>query len=155
MTEYGLALSCMILMAMLSRRREVILSAVVVMASWVAWCLFIVVTRDYEPWYWGIGVDAIAIAALLSAPSCRIRSIIAAIYTTQIAAHIAYGGVLMWTGAADWQSYYTQTQLTGWAQLLIVGGWGGGIFLRRIMSDRRGRHLQRHRAHSRDMGAGT
>ena len=155
MTEYGLALGCMMILSALARRWEVMLSAIVVTATWAAWCLFILLSKDYEPWYWGIFIDAVAIGFLLRAPSCRIRAVIAALYTTQVGAHIAYGGVLMWTGAADWQSYYTQTQITGWAQLLIVGVWGGGIFLRRIMSDWRGRHLQRHRAHPRDLGAGA
>jgi len=155
MVEYGFALAGMLALALLAKRWEVMLSAMVVAGVWAAWCLFILATGVYEPWYWGIFIDATAIGLLLRAPSCRIRAVIAALYTTQVGAHVAYGGVLIWTGAADWQSYYTQTQITGWAQLLIVGGWGGGLVLRRIMSDRRGSHLQRHIAHSRDLGAGA
>ena len=154
MTEYGFALAAMMALTLLSRRWEIMLSGLVVVASWAAWCIFILATGDYEPWYAGIVVDGVAIAVLLRAPSCKTRAVISALFAAQVAAHIAYGIVLWWAGDADWQAYYTQTQVAGWAQLLIVGGWGGGVAWRRIVDRGRRHHLLGHRAHSRDMGAG-
>lgn len=155
MTEYGFALAGMLALALLSRRWEIMLSGLVVTASWAAWCIFILATGDYEPWYWGIVIDGAAIALLLRSPSCRVRAVLAALFTTQIVYHVAFGFVTLRFGNADWEAYYTQTQVTGWAQLLIVGGWGGGATWRRIVDRGRRHHLLGHHAHSRDMGAGA
>lgn len=155
MLEYGLALGVAMALAVWSGRREIAMSAIVIAGVWAAWCLFIMATGDYEPWYWGIIIDGAAIRVLLHSPSCRVRATLASLFVMQIAAHVAYGAVLISMGAADWQSYYIQTQLTGWAQLLVIGGWGGGVVLRRIVRDWRSGHARRYQAHHRDMGAGA
>lgn len=159
MVEYGLALGAALVLALLSERREIVWSAAIIIASWALWCLFILVTGDYEPWYWGILIDGLAIMALtwrgFNPPPGRFRAVIAALFTTQIVYHVAYGFVALQFGNADWEAYYMQTQVTGWAQLLIVGGWGGGVAWRRIVDRGRRRHLLGNRAHYRDIGAGV
>lgn len=152
MASYAIALACVMILAVLSGRRDIIASMIVVTASWMAWCLFILATEVYEPWQWGIVIDAAAAAALLRNPSSRPKAILAAAFITQIAAHIAYGTIMLTTGSADYEAYYTQTSLTGWAQLLICGGWAGGSILRRIVPWRRLFHVSGSATHRKGVG---
>lgn len=144
--QYGLALSAAFVLAILSGRREIVMSACVVIASWAAWCLYILATGDYEPWKWGIFVDTLAVAALLKLPSCKVRVVISALFAAQVMTHIAYGAVLLWKGSADSVAYMTNLDVTGWAQLAIVGGWGGGVIGRRFVHRWRRRYLLRYSA---------
>lgn len=152
MADYAIAVFVVMALAVLSMKREIITSMMIVAATWGAWCLFIMATENYEPWQLGIAIDGAAAWYLLRHPSSRPKSVLAAIFCVQVAMHIAYGTVLLTAGAADWQAYYAQTSMTSWAQLLVVGGWAGGHLLRRIVPVRRRVPLLGHRSDSRDMG---
>lgn len=154
MIGYGLALSGVLLLALLSRKSEIMFAGLVVLASWLAWCGSIIVTGDYEPWYCGIVIDSLAMCALLKLPSCKGRAAVAALFGAQVAAHVAYGSVLWLAGTADWQAYSTHLDVTGWLQLIIIGGWGGGLVWRRFVHWGRRRNLLGYRTHSGDLGAG-
>lgn len=153
MVIYGYALCGMMILAFLSGRLEIILSALVVASSWFAWCMFIMATKIYEPWHFGIALDSAAAWFLLRTPSSRPKSILGAFFTLQIAMHVAYAAVLWWSGTADHEGYYRQLSLTSWGQLLIAGAWAGGSAARRVRFFRRVVSPLRHKAHNSNMGS--
>lgn len=133
MLEYALGIAAAMLLAWLVRDRSVTDGVAATTLSWGAWCAFILLTGQYEPWYAGIVFDATAAWWLLRNPTNKMKSVLASIFCIQITMHVAYGLNMAFYGAADWQAYYIRTQVTGWLQLLILGAWAGGNLVMRYV----------------------
>lgn len=148
MLEYAIGVCLAGVLAYSLRSHDMSDGFLAVAASWLAWCLFIVATGIYEPWHFGILIDSCAAWWLLRHPSSRMKSVLASIFLVQIAMHIAYGGNILLRGSADWEAYYSQTQFTGWMQLLIVGVWGIGLLAGRALPIGSSLHLSRNKKDS-------
>lgn len=140
MTSYGTALVLIAILALLARSRDAWTAWLAVTLSWLAWCGFIIVTRIYDPWWFGVFTDSAAAWILLRHPSTRIRSIIGSLFAVQILMHLAYGAQKTLFGVAGYDAYDLDLSLTGWMQLLIVGGWASGSAISRAMDIWRGLH---------------
>jgi len=136
-TAFACALAFVAVVAGLSRDRVAILGANILVGIWMLWSGFIMATGIYEPWHFGIVIDGLAAWLLLRAPSCRPRTVLAALYCVQIAMHIAYGIVVL-TAAPDYRAYYDRLKIIGWLQLFLVGGWSIGSLWLRLL---RARHI--------------
>jgi hypothetical protein len=136
MYSYGTAFAVVGTLAFLARDRDVLRATAIVLASWVSWCGAIMFTsgltalglveHHHYPWYAGIGIDAYAAWALSRDPSNRIRATISAIFCVQIAMHMAFGLVKLLHGSADGDLYAQNLSITGWVELLLLGGWSIG-----------------------------
>jgi len=135
-TAFACALAFVAVAAGVSRDRVAMLGASIVVGIWMLWSGFIFATGIYEPWHWGIVIDGLATWVLLRAPTCRPRTILAALYCVQIAMHIGYGIVVM-TTAPDYEAYYDRLKIIGWLQLFLVGGWSIGSLWHRLLRARR------------------
>lgn len=152
MAEYAIGLVILAILAVLTGRREIVSSAMVVALSWTAWCGFILATEIYEPWHFGILLDSAAAWFLLRNPSSRMKALLGSIFTVQVSMHVAYACVLMVSGSADYDSYYNQLSVTSWLQLFIAGAWAGGSNIYRLMPVRRVVYPPLDNARPRDIG---
>lgn len=136
MLPYGEAFAVVGLVAWIARERAITHAALVLLASWLLWCGTIMFTsgltglgilpHHHYPWYAGIGIDAFAAWALFREPTNKIKATIAAIFWVQIAMHMAFGAVLIIHGSADGVAYSQNLSITGWIELLLLGGWSVG-----------------------------
>lgn len=133
MLEYALGILGVIGLASFTRRQDMRDGVIAILMSWLAWCWFIIATGVYEPWHAGIVFDSAAAWWLLRNPSTKLKSVLASIFCVQITMHVGYGTNIIATGSAYWEAYYRQTQITGWLQLLVLGGWAIGHLVGRTM----------------------
>lgn len=121
----GLAVfGALLLIARLSRNDGIILSAVTLTCVWLAWSGFILATEIYEPWWFGIAIDAIAAFALTVPGASRGRIALASLYWVQIAVHTSYGWSLTTQGKEPYELYTNVIDALAGLQILFVGGWG-------------------------------
>lgn len=131
----GLAVfGALLMLARLSRNDGIILSAVTLTCVWLCWYSFISATGVYEPWYFGIAIDAVAAFALTIPGASRTRIALASLYWVQIAVHTAYGWSVIAAGQEPYELYANVIDGLAILQILMVGGWavadilrGGGI----------------------------
>jgi len=130
----GVAL-CLAL-ALLTHDRLILRCASILAAVWAIWSAFIAATGVYDPWWFGIGLNIIAGGILLMHPATKTQAFLGATYCVQVAASIAYGGVIMTGGMPDYDRWYEFDTIIGWVQLLTVGGWAIGHNIRRFLRGR-------------------
>jgi hypothetical protein len=140
MLAYAIAIIAAGALTLTAKRLDVAFGWCAIFFSWAAWCCFIIVSGIYDPWYAGIIFDGATVVALQRHPSSQMKAVLSAIFLVQILEHITYGGVILFRGSADRAAYLAHLSYTGWAELLVLGGWAGGSTWRRFM---RGRHLVR------------
>lgn len=133
MLEYALGILGVIGLVYFTRRQDMRDGVISILMSWLAWCWFIISTGIYEPWHAGIVFDSAAAWWLLRNPSTKLKSVLASLFCVQITMHVGYGVNIIATGSAYWEAYYRQTQITGWLQLLVLGGWAIGHLVGRAM----------------------
>lgn len=136
MYPYGAAFAAIGAVVWIARERTLTHATLVLLASWLMWCGVIMFTsglttlgllpHHHYPWYAGIGIDAFAAWSLFRDPTNRIKATIAAIFCVQIAMHMAFGAVMMLRGSADGELYAQNLSITGWIELLLLGGWSIG-----------------------------
>ena len=136
---YFASLSILALMAYISRSRSAFVRCIVVQwANWIAGIAFVTLTAASAPWAFNILIDGIAAAVILTRPAARYQSVLGSLYLVQIACHCGYGLNVI-QGTADPMAYYTLISGIGWLQILVLGAWGGGDLVRRMLHRFRGR----------------
>jgi len=134
---------CLTLSA-LAHDRTILRCAAVLAATWVVWSAFIAVTGINDPWGLGIALNIGAGSLLLMHPAAKTQAFLGATFCVQVAAHIAYGGILITGGKPDYNLWYEFDTAVGWLQLLTVGGWAIGHNLRHFLHGRFDIHSLRH-----------
>ncbi len=158
MLPYAIGTLIVGVLTIYARDRDEAGSYIVVTASWLLWCgciafLWAIGHPDYEPWYAGILIDALAAYFLYRHPSNKVKATIAAIFCLQITIHMAFGGLKLSHIPANGDVYADYLSITGWLELLLVGGWAGGHTGHRMYRFWRMVSASRRSAHSRDLGA--
>lgn len=110
-------------MARATRNDGIVLSAVVLAFVWAAWFGFITFTEIYDPWWFGIAIDAVAAFTLTIPGASRNRVILACLYWLQIAVHTSYGWVRIAKGIEPYDLYMDTIDGIAILQILFVGGW--------------------------------
>jgi hypothetical protein len=106
-------------------------AAVAVFANWVIGTVFALTTQVTDGWWFNIGIDALAAGVIFYRLNSRWQVALGLTYCLQIAMHIAYA-VLVAEGKAVPNSYYGALTAIAWLQLLLVLGWSGDVWLRRV-----------------------
>lgn len=157
MIPYLIGTFIVLILTAAARERDVSEAYIVVTGSWLLWCTYIVLSwaigyPDFEPWHAGIVIDAVAAYYLYRHPTNKIKATIAAIYCLQIIIHMAYGGIKISHTPDNGDVYAGYLSITGWFELLLLGGWSGGHAWRRLDPVRWLVRSYRRSAHHRDMG---
>jgi hypothetical protein len=98
--------------------------------NWLLGTAYVLKTGDYTPWMFSIVLDAITAAAVMWHPAGRTQVYIGLFYALQIAGHIGYGGRRLFGMEASALFYYDALTWIAWAQLLAIGVWAGGLWVR-------------------------
>jgi len=98
--------------------------------NWCAGRAFVLMTEDSAPWQFNIFIDSMAAFAILWPPSSRWQSIIACFYFAQLAFHAVYGSEKLLNLSIGEVLYYKTITWIALAQLIAVGVWCGGRWLR-------------------------
>jgi hypothetical protein len=128
---YALGLAVAICAAGLTVRRtfdaQLLRSLGAVVVNWLIGTAFAFGTGITDGWWFNICIDTGAAAAILFRPAGRWQAALGVSYVVQIAMHCGYG-LLSMRGAQDPMAYYNWLTGIAWLQLLILGGWCGGIW---------------------------
>jgi hypothetical protein len=103
-------------------------SVLAVTANWLAGVGFNLATGITDGWWFNIAIDAAAAAVIMYRPASRPQSILGVTYCVQIAMHCGYGLLNLLHQPVDPMPYYNWLTGIAWVQLLILGGWSGGLW---------------------------
>lgn len=117
---------------------QLVRCAAALAVNWLFGVAFGLLTGITDGWWFNILIDSAAAFVILWRPAGKWQAALGVTYCAQIAMHIGYG-FLSLRQANDPMPYYDWLTWVAWAQLLILGGWCGGIWLRH--SRRRGARL--------------
>lgn len=126
MPEFYIILSATLFLSMVTRSRNIMYSALILAGVWLAWCAYIMQTENYHPWQIGVILDSLAALYLVKLPSNRPKAALAGTFCIMVLMNMAYGLILMTGGTVDNEAFDALLDSTGWAQLLLVGGWACG-----------------------------
>lgn len=120
-------------------------TAAILLVNWSLEVASIQITGEQFPWMIFLTVDYLSALAILGIANNRWQAAVIAIYAAQLICHAAYA--LSPQGAWAQHRYWWSLTYTGWAQLVILGGWiiyalaGGRLGALRGLSSRLGRSL--------------
>jgi hypothetical protein len=117
-----------------------------VLGCWLAGVVYVQTTDDYTPWHFNIFIDALAASVIMLHPAGRLQGAIGLLYFGQIAWHTAFGIQILSGNMPDALFYYNAITWVAWAQLAVLGAWGGGILYgSRVRTVRHSRNAPRTR----------
>lgn len=125
---------CVIVALSATGTRPMLRTALALLGNWIANYAFVAMTGIYDPWYWFIATDAIAAGVVLYQPAQKLQAVIGWTYMAQIIMHVLYS--LSPSNMAQF-SYWQMLTAIAFVQLVLLGGWIGGHWLRRRRGYRR------------------
>jgi hypothetical protein len=114
---------------------QLVRSMAAVALNWMLGLAFNFGTGITDGWWFNICIDIAAAVVILYRPAGRWQAALGVTYCIQIAMHCGYG-LLAIKGATDPMAYYNWLTGIAWLQLLVVGGWCGGVWSGRGSVDR-------------------
>lgn len=101
-------------------------SMAAVMFNWLAGIAYNSLTGIVDGWQFNIMIDSITATVILFRPAGKWQALLGVSYCVQIAMHGGYGALSI-SGTPNPHKYYMALTSVAWLQLLLVGGWCGGV----------------------------
>lgn len=108
---------------------QLLRSMAAVALNWLVGTAFAMTTGITDGWWFNIGLDALTAVVILYHPAGRWQAALGVSYCFQLLMHIGYGARVVFASGADAMSYYDWLTGIAWIQLLILGGWCGGLWV--------------------------
>lgn len=106
-------------------------TALVLFFNWLVNTLFVLTTQVYDPWAFFLAVDALSAMVLLYQPAGRVQAVVGGLYMAQIMTHGIYGACKNFAAPSLSVDNYLQIlDMLGFVQLILLGGWAGGHWVR-------------------------
>lgn len=137
MTELWFYLSALVVTVMLTaytahrhpKRREPLLrTGGTILAVWLLGVAYVNLVQDFTPWKFNLPADACAAFLIMRRPAERIQGYIGLTFCIQVTFHIGYGIRELMGAPSDAVLYYDALTYLALLQLLLLGGWCGGIW---------------------------
>lgn len=142
-----LAPLCVVTLSALTGNAQMVRTALAIFANYWINTAFVLVSGNYDPWWFYMATDAITAWVILIHPAGRPQSLIGWSFMVQVMIHAVYGASKLINPAFDTYSasfaYWQILLSVAFLQLVILGGWVGGHGWRRYTDRRRADGLAR------------
>lgn len=105
-------------------------AAIVLALNWLVNTAFVLRTGVYDPWLFYLITDSISAGVVLYPPAGRVQSLIGGTFIAQILMHVVYGVSKFMHPNISPERYWEVLTVLGFVQLLILGAWAGGYWIR-------------------------